>query len=110
MGDAHPTKYLTATRAPAAMPTFSGRPPCRCLRQARSLSQTWLEAFAGYAAGECHLADNTVAAYRRDLRRFFPWLGRRSVPELSIRDLADYPTWLHAKELGRPASPGTSCR
>lgn len=70
---------------------------------ARSLAQSWLEAFAAYAAGECHLAENTVAAYRRDLARFFEWLQGRSIPALSIRDLADYAGWLHSKQLA-PAS------
>ena len=67
------------------------------------MTQTWLDAFIEYSAGECHLADNTVAAYRRDLTRFFEWLDRRSIPELTIRDLADYAVWLHDKELA-PAS------
>ena len=56
-----------------------------------------------YAAGECHLAENTVAAYRRDLAHFFEWLEGRPIPELSIRDLADYVGWLHGRELA-PAS------
>ena len=94
----HHPPPVTRRHAHLLRPTAAPRPP-----QARSLSQTWLEAFAGYAAGECHLAENTVAAYRRNLGRFFQWLGLRSVPELSIRDLADYATWLHAKELA-PAS------
>jgi integrase/recombinase XerD len=71
--------------------------------QARNLSQTWLEAFVAYTAGECHLSGNTVAAYRRDLTRFFDWLAGRNVATLTIRDLADYAGWLHAKELA-PAS------
>jgi len=66
-------------------------------------SRVWLDAFVEYAAGECHLAENTVAAYRRDLRHFFEWLNGRSIPALSIRDLADYTAWLHAKQLA-PAS------
>ena len=74
--------------------------------KARSLSQTWLDAFVEYAAGECHLAENTVAAYRRDLAKFFDWLGPRSIPKLSIRELADYLTWLHAKKL----APATIAR
>jgi integrase/recombinase XerD len=49
------------------------------------------------------LADNTVAAYRRDLLRFLAWLGGRGIPALSIRDLADYAGWLHHEKLG-PAS------
>ena len=66
-------------------------------------AKTWLEAFVAYAAGECHLAENTVAAYRRDLEHFFAWLDRRSIPDLSIRDLADYVGWLHGRKLA-PAS------
>ena len=66
-------------------------------------SKTYLEAFVAYTAGECHLAENTVAAYRRDLEHFFTWLQRRGIPELTIRDLADYVGWLHARELA-PAS------
>jgi integrase/recombinase XerD len=53
------------------------------------------EAFADYLQSECHLAENTVAAYRRDIRRFLVWLGDRSISRLSVRDLSGYPTWLH---------------
>lgn len=66
-------------------------------------AQPWLERFVQYAAGECHLAENTVAAYRRDLARFFEWLCGRDAVGLSIRELADYVGWLHAKGLA-PAS------
>ncbi len=87
-------------------------------------TKSWLERFVVYSAGECHLAENTVAAYRRDLVHFFEWLAEkggqspffqstlRAVPAkgdcppfsaLSIRDLADYVGWLHARELA-PAS------
>ena len=64
---------------------------------------TWLEAFVAYSAGECHLSENTVAAYRRDLQHFFEWLQRRRIPDLTIRDLADYVNWLHNRSLA-PAS------
>jgi len=67
---------------------------------ARRLTQTWLDAFVQYAAAECHLAENTVAAYGRDLKRFFQWLAGRSIPALSIQDLADYAGWLHRQKLG----------
>jgi integrase/recombinase XerD len=63
------------------------------------MGQTWLEAFVQYSAGECHLAENTVAAYRRDLTRFFQWLAERSIPALTIRELADYTGWLHERKL-----------
>jgi integrase/recombinase XerD len=60
-------------------------------------------AFLDYARTECRLADNTVAAYRRDLVRFTTWLDRRDVPGLSIQDLADYVGWLGGQSLA-PAS------
>ncbi|MBN2476101.1 MAG: site-specific tyrosine recombinase XerD [Pirellulales bacterium] len=81
------------------MPTSRAKPRRPRPPKARSLSQTWLEAFVEYSAGECHLAENTVAAYRRDLTRFFEWLAGRGIPGLSIRDLADYAGWLHARKL-----------
>lgn len=63
----------------------------------------WVAAFADYLRGECHLADNTVIAYRRDLRRFYVWLGDKKIPALTVRQLADYASWLHEKQLA-PAS------
>ena len=70
------------------------RPPV-----AATISTSYLESFVAYTAGECHLAENTVAAYRRDTRRFFQWLQARAVTALSIRDLADYVNWLHERNL-----------
>jgi integrase/recombinase XerD len=63
----------------------------------------WVEAFAGYLRSECHLAANTVMAYRRDLRRFYEWLAKRAIPKLTIKDLAQYAGWLHDRQLA-PAS------
>jgi integrase/recombinase XerD len=63
----------------------------------------WVEAFAGYLRSECHLAANTVMAYRRDLRRFYEWLAKRTIAKLSIKDLAEYAGWLHDRQLA-PAS------
>jgi len=70
------------------------------------VGRVWLDAFVEYCSGECHLAENTVAAYRRDLGRFVDWLNGRSVPGLSIQDLADYAAWLH----GRDLAPATIAR
>jgi len=85
----------------------SRRKPLRPKRlKARSVTRVWLDAFVEYSAAECHLAENTVAAYRRDLRRFYTWLAGRSIPGLSIRDLADYTAWLHAQKL----APATLAR
>jgi integrase/recombinase XerD len=81
----------------------SGRSRHHSPPRARRLADAWVDGFVSYAAGECHLAEHTVAAYRRDLRRFLEWLGERQVAALSIRDLADYAGWLHQQGLA-PAS------
>ncbi len=59
----------------------------------------YLAAFIDYARSECHLSANTVAAYQRDLKRFFLWLRRRRIAALSIADLSDYVAWLRGEEL-----------
>jgi len=65
----------------------------------------WREAFVRYLRSECHLAENSVLAYQRDLRRFFDWLRGRRIEGLSISELADYPAWLTGQDLA-PASIG----
>ena len=47
------------------------RPP-----SAAAISTSYLESFIAYVAGECHLADNTVAAYRRDTAAVLPMARR----------------------------------
>jgi integrase/recombinase XerD len=59
----------------------------------------WIESFVEYLRSECHLSDNTVIAYHRDLRRFYTWLAGRRVAQLSIQELADYAGWLHQRKL-----------
>src|SRR3954466_12283423 len=63
----------------------------------------WREAFVRYLRSECHLADNSVAAYERDLGHFFDWLRGRRIAGMTVSELADYPAWLNARELA-PAS------
>ena len=63
----------------------------------------WREAFVRYLRSECHMAENTVLAYDRDLRRFFVWLAGRRLEGMTISDLAAYPAWLTQQELA-PAS------
>jgi len=65
--------------------------------------ERWLTTFVDYIQGECRLAENTVAAYRRDLKRFQQWLAKRSVRSLSIRELSDFVGHLHNHNLS-PAS------
>ena len=66
-------------------------------------AQRWIAACLDYLRTECHLAVNTIAAYRRDLRRFCEWLGGRFAAKLTVRDLSDYMGWLQTKKLA-PAS------
>ncbi len=63
----------------------------------------WLENFVAYCYGECHLASNTVQAYRRDLERFYVWLDDRDLLTLRIADFSSYVGWLHEQNLA-PAS------
>lgn len=59
----------------------------------------WQEAFIRYLRSECHLSDNTVAAYSRDLKRLFAWLGGRRPGQLRVSELAGYPAWLAEQQL-----------
>lgn len=69
-----------------------------------STSQTvWVESFVTYLEGERLLSANTLAAYQRDLQRFFEWLAGRALTQLTIHELADYVDWLHRRHLA-PAS------
>ena len=70
---------------------------------ANKTEQAWLESFVEYLAGECHLAENTVMAYHRDMKHFWEWRGNRMVSHLTVSDLADYVDWLHKRNLA-PAS------
>jgi integrase/recombinase XerD len=63
----------------------------------------WNDSYLDYLRSECHLSDNTVAAYGRDLRRFSDWLGRRSVQHLQITDLSNFVAHLCERKLA-PAS------
>ncbi|HRX83119.1 MAG TPA: site-specific integrase, partial [Pirellulaceae bacterium] len=47
-------------------------------------AQRLTAAFLDYLRGECRLADNTVAAYQRDITRFRRWLGDRNITDLKI--------------------------
>ncbi|MDX1961910.1 MAG: site-specific tyrosine recombinase XerD [Pirellulales bacterium] len=88
---------------PNAVPssTRPGVPP----RPAAPISAgtRYVAAFVDYSRTECHLAENTVAAYRRDLSKFAQWLGNRPIPRLTIQELSDYVGWLGKKSLA-PAS------
>ena len=79
------------------------KPATAAARPTASRAASWIVAFIDYVRSECHLSANTVAAYRRDLAKFAEWLAGRDPTRLSIRELADYPSWLHKRGLA-PAS------
>ncbi len=59
----------------------------------------WASAFLDYLRSECHLAENTIAAYRRDLARFKQWLAGRPIRGITITDLSNYVGWLRDQDL-----------
>ena len=84
--------------------TPSKRKSIRRIRKSQGNDvRRWGESFIDYLRTECHLAENSVAAYGRDLRRFFEWLAGRRITSLTIRQLSEYANWLHNQQLA-PAS------
>ncbi len=63
----------------------------------------WMVSYIDYLRSECHLADNSVLAYSRDIKRFAEWLGDRKLKALDIGDLSDFVAWLNRQDLA-PAS------
>ena len=59
----------------------------------------WRASYIRYLRSECHLSENTVAAYKRDIDRFCKWLKNRSIPALTVAQLSDYVAWLGQLEL-----------
>jgi integrase/recombinase XerD len=59
----------------------------------------WIERYTVYLRSECHLAENTVQAYRRDLEHMKEWLDGRSPTQLTISDLTDFAAFLKNKQL-----------
>ncbi len=63
----------------------------------------WHQKFTTYLRTECHLADNTVQAYGRDLRRLIGWMGSTPANRLKLSDLSEFVAALQAEQLA-PAS------
>jgi integrase/recombinase XerD len=59
----------------------------------------WIDRYTVYLRSECHLAENTVQAYRRDLVHMHEWLEGRSPTILGISDMIDFIAFLKDKNL-----------
>lgn len=87
--------------APRLLRIMPGRRKPLKPRRERAASQIrqWRESFLRYLRSECHLAENTVRAYGRDLEHFIAWLGNRRLAGLSVSELSAYPAWLREQPL-----------
>ena len=64
--------------------------------------QFQLGAFLHYLMSECGLSENTLAAYRSDIMRFFRWKNANfpgELNKLAIQDLTNYVEWLSLQNL-----------
>lgn len=59
--------------------------------------------FLDYLRGECHLAENSIAAYGRDLRRFADWADKRRLEKIKVGQLGEFMGTLLEADLA-PAS------
>lgn len=50
----------------------------------------WQDRFSNYLRAECHLAENTVLAYCRDLHRLERWAAGRLLTRLTLSDLGEF--------------------
>ena len=61
-------------------------PPPKPSRSINSITSDFLD----YLRGECHLAENSIAAYGRDLKRFADWAGNRRLEQVKVGDLSEF--------------------
>lgn len=59
----------------------------------------WADKFADYLRSECHLAENTVKAYSRDITKLLKWAGRKDITRIKLSDLSDFVGWLQTQKL-----------
>jgi integrase/recombinase XerD len=67
--------------------------------QPAAQSQDWQQKFTDYLRSECHLSENTVAAYGRDLKRFLNWASGKALARLKLSDLSDFLSSLQSEKL-----------
>ena len=62
-------------------------------------NERWNDSFIEYLRSECHLAENTVKAYGRDMVHFQNWLAGRNVADLTVAQLSDFVAYLNSRGL-----------
>lgn len=62
-------------------------------------STNWHQKFTDYLRSECHLSENTVAAYGRDLKKLLNWLGTRPINKMTLTDLSHFISSLQKDKL-----------
>ena len=62
-------------------------------------NRDWPLRFTEYLRTECHLSENTVSAYGRDLARLLNWLGGRPIPDVRLSDLSEFVGFLQHEGL-----------
>jgi integrase/recombinase XerD len=72
-------------------------------RDQPALTDDWHHKFVDYLRTECHLAENTVMAYGRDIKRLLTWLQNKSVNRIAMADLIEFIEHLQQAQL-KPAS------
>ncbi|MDO4551417.1 MAG: site-specific tyrosine recombinase XerD [Planctomycetia bacterium] len=87
-------------------PSDSPSPSRRRILNVIPAKVTWRDGFLAYCSGECHLSQNTLQAYRRDLEHFYTWLDNKDLQSLTIQQLSSYVNWLHELNL----APATIAR
>ena len=95
-------KFFMAKRTTKLQQLKNRKRPSDAAKQ----STQWFSRFVEYLRTECRLAENSVIAYQRDLKRFQLWLGKKSIPKLKIAELSDFVGWLKEQDL----APATIAR
>ncbi len=72
-------------------------------RDQPTLTDDWQQKFIDYLRTECHLAENTVMAYGRDIKRLLAWLPNKSVNRIAMPDLVEFIEHLQQASL-KPSS------
>ncbi len=69
------------------------------VRAPTSSQEDWQQKYTDYLRSECHLAENTVLAYGRDLKRLIAWRGKQPLHKICLADLSEFVGYLQQQQL-----------